>query len=463
MRGLANVGKQATDLRKSVLLQPYSKVILNVDEDIGYEVGNDTGLTLEIDCPWGTQQMAEDILARVRGYQYQPYTATGVIMNPAIEMGDAVQINGVYGGVYQQDAIFGHTFYSDLSAPEDEQLDHEFTYETAVERKIVRQKGWTKTQMTVLEGKITAEVEAREADGREFRGALEVQAEEISARVSKTGGDNSSFGWSLQADEFGLYSGSKKVFSCDSTGVNINGVIRAKSGLIGCNSNYEGGFEITTNAIKNGKNSYNDSANGVFVGTSGIGLGKGAFYVTSAGKLYANNAEIVGKITATSGEFTGKITATSGSFHGNVQCSSITFDNGVTINGANITNGTVSDGKISGVSGSKVGSGIDGGNINGGSVGGSQLAGGSVSTGKIAGGAVTQEKLDQAVRDLLASGEVAKARINTLLTSSATFQLINVTSLNVSNLRVDSGGGYRKAAWRSYKDGDGASHFYLTS
>jgi hypothetical protein len=43
----------------------------------------------------------------------------------------------------------------------------------------------------------------------------------------------------------------------------------------------------------------------VYVGTSGIGLGAGTFYVTSAGKLYASDAEITGTITATSGTIGG--------------------------------------------------------------------------------------------------------------------------------------------------------------
>lgn len=434
MRGIANIGKNALDVRKSVLLQPYSKVILNVDDEKYYEAGNDTGLTLEVECPWGTQAMANDILNRVRGYQYQPYSVTGAIIDPSVEMGDSVQANGVYGGVYQQDATFGHTFYSDFSAPQDEQLDHEYNYKSPTERKIVRQRNWTKAELKILDDAISAEIEernadssefrasisaqsqaitaevsARTADSKEFRASFSAQSKEISAKVSQTGGKNSSFGWSLLSNEFGLYAGSRKIFTCNSSGVEINGVIKARSGRIGCNADGNGGFEITSNAIRNGKTSYNETTNnGVFIGTTGIGLGKGTFYVDQNGNMVAKNADITGKITATSGSFSGKLEGATGSFKGDISAASGTFTGAIyasklifkntdgstfTLSGENITNGSIGDGKISGISGSKIGSGINGANINSGSVGSSQIGDGAVGSAKISNGAVGSAKI----------------------------------------------------------------------
>ena len=69
-------------------------------------------------------------------------------------------------------------------------------------------------------------------------------------------------------------------------------------------------FTIGANAtdayIYNGITSLNDSAHdGVYVGTDGISLGKGAFKVTSAGVLNATSATIKGQIDATSGHIGG--------------------------------------------------------------------------------------------------------------------------------------------------------------
>ena len=66
-----------------------------------------------------------------------------------------------------------------------------------------------------------------------------------------------------------------------------------------------GGFTITSSYLAKGKKSYSDANDGVYIGTTGIGLGKGKFYVTSAGKLTATDATITGKITSTEGTIGG--------------------------------------------------------------------------------------------------------------------------------------------------------------
>ena len=107
-------------------------------------------------------------------------------------------------------------------------------------------------------------------------------------------------------DALQTYMADGKLFS---NNAEISGNITAISGYIGDKS---GGFIIDSSAIRHGKGSYQDYIDGVYIGTNGIGLGSGKFYVTSAGKLYANDVDIKGKITATSGEFTGTITANDG-------------------------------------------------------------------------------------------------------------------------------------------------------
>lgn len=70
--------------------------------------------------------------------------------------------------------------------------------------------------------------------------------------------------------------------------VTSGGELTAKTGYIGNGTN---GWTISATALHNGKNSYNDGNNGVYLGTSGIGLGP-HFYVTSGGVLKAKRGEI---------------------------------------------------------------------------------------------------------------------------------------------------------------------------
>lgn len=63
-----------------------------------------------------------------------------------------------------------------------------------------------------------------------------------------------------------------------------------------------GGFKIDGDSICHTKTAYDETVNnGVYLGTDGIGLGKGAFYVTNEGYLYAKDADIAGVVTATTG------------------------------------------------------------------------------------------------------------------------------------------------------------------
>ena len=130
--------------------------------------------------------------------------------------------------------------------------------------------------------------------------------EQISARVTKTGGDITSFGWYLDSDAFVLASSSKEVFRCDNSGIVINGTINAYSGSIS-------GLNIfNTHLVFNGENQ--DTGSGI-VGTctfDNIAFWAGShdstngytwkgvrcpFYVTHDGKLHAENAEISGYTT----------------------------------------------------------------------------------------------------------------------------------------------------------------------
>ena len=207
------------------------------------------------------------------------------------------------------------------------------------------------TRVTVAEGKlvsVTSELST-----------LKQTTTEISAEVSKKvdetyGSSSSAFGWVLKSTGFYVYSSASTVMSITSSGLSVVGAIDATSGSIGnltidgylyfggnssyyISANYNdsnyyinlpglridkastavfsgklsapsgtiGGFTISTNKIYKTKTTYSDTNTGVYLGTDGIGLGAGTFYVTAAGKLYATNAEISGTITATSGTIGG--------------------------------------------------------------------------------------------------------------------------------------------------------------
>lgn len=99
-------------------------------------------------------------------------------------------------------------------------------------------------------------------------------------------------------DKFGV-TGDGAIFASNA---NISGTVTASAGNIG-------GFTIGTSSIYKTQTSYNGGTAGVYIGTDGIGLGAGKFYVTSAGALTATSATITGTINATNGYIGSSATA----------------------------------------------------------------------------------------------------------------------------------------------------------
>lgn len=135
--GTVNVGRRADSLETSEQLAGYSRVTIK-SGDASYTAGDDSGRSLSLECPWGTQEMANDILSKVMGVIYQPYKTTGAIADPAAELGDAVDVGDTHGGIYMSSTKFGSLITSDLSAPAGNETEHEYVYTPKKERQVAR-------------------------------------------------------------------------------------------------------------------------------------------------------------------------------------------------------------------------------------------------------------------------------------------------------------------------------------
>lgn len=297
-----NILKRAREMEVSPQFDGYAgvRIFVGTDDDgnaIVVESGNTDGRTLEIKNPLGTQEMADNILADINGYQYQPLSATGALLNPAAEMGDGVTVNGVYSGVFVRATQFGRLMASDIAAPTDEEIEHEFAIETASDRQYTRFVQQTKAMLKITNQAITAEVEARTAADATINATLSIQATQIAARVTKTGGSQSSFGWVLNDTSHTWYSGNQMVMRVNSSGLEVNGKVTATSGQIG-------GFTIgSTSIYSNGMSSMSSTqTTGVHVGTDGIKLGQN-FSVTTSGNLTASRGTF-GSLSVSGGSST---------------------------------------------------------------------------------------------------------------------------------------------------------------
>ena len=308
----------------------FSKVVIIVSDTVEYSAGSDLGRTLRLNCPWGTQKMAQDILNSIRGYQYQPYTAEDAIIDPAAELGDGVTANNVYGGIFTQKIKFGSLLTATVSAPEDEEINHEYPYKSKPNKEITREAKQLRSELKVQADRITAEVSDRKSAVEQLTAQLKIQAGLIEAKVSKTGGNASSFGWVLDEASWTIKSNGTDVLKATRNGLEIYGKITATSGKIG-------GFDIKSNYLAYNNQTWGGTnSTGIYIGTSGIQLGKN-FKVDSAGNL-----------TAASGTFTGAVNAGSiryGGSYGELSGSGIA---GGSIYGNRLVGGTITTAYTSG-------------------------------------------------------------------------------------------------------------------
>lgn len=272
----------------------YSKVVINVDDDISYEAGTETGSTLTVSIPFGTQKMADEMLERVKGKFYHPYNAETAIIDPAVEIGDAVEVNGVYGGVYKMSKNFDSLYSADISAPAKSEIGNEYPYYSSETREIVRQRKETRASVKILIDEIALEVSEREKQGKELTAELKVHSEQISARVTKTGGDSSSFGWDLLNDSWTIKANNTTVFKVTKSGAEVRGKITALSGKIG-------GFDIQSDYLSYNNQGWNDTnTQGIYIGVNGIQCGSKAkgVQITPSGNFYAENGYFRGSVSA---------------------------------------------------------------------------------------------------------------------------------------------------------------------
>lgn len=251
MSGSIYVGTKAGTLQAPPAFDEYSGVILTVSDEVEYTAGKTTGRVLEVSCPWGTQKVANRILARIRGYQYQPFTAAGVDLNPAAQLGDGVTIENTYGGLYSIETQYGAVSSSDIASPGEEELDHEFTYEPRSQREVRRR---------------FKDVESK----------LSIQADEIMAQVVSKSGENEdqSFAWKLTDDAWRVYSNGNPIFRVSKDGLWVNGnghfTGDVMAGNIKAGGQSNGGLIGATILSKDINESlgYADYSNGVFTGVN---------------------------------------------------------------------------------------------------------------------------------------------------------------------------------------------------
>lgn len=173
-------------------LDSYTGVVIHVGqnesgEEITFSAGNANGYVLDIDNPIGTQEMANAILASLlmRGVRYRPYEADGALLDPSAEIGDNVVVNGTDSVILSMHTNNSRLMAVDISAPYDEEVDHEFTYVPRTQREFKRETSYARSRITQNAQQIQLEVARATSMEGELSSRITLTADAITSEVSR--------------------------------------------------------------------------------------------------------------------------------------------------------------------------------------------------------------------------------------------------------------------------------------
>lgn len=174
------LGRQMAQLDASPPLEAVSKVVLMVDADNAYVAGNDVGRTVEVTCPYGTQAMANNILADLQSYTYTPIQAQDSLLDPAAELGDGLTLGGVYTVLAQVETQWDALMASNAGAPGQAEQESEYSYQSPLVGQLRYQLAETRSLISKTANEIRLEV-SNEIQG--LSSSFTVQLDAITSRV----------------------------------------------------------------------------------------------------------------------------------------------------------------------------------------------------------------------------------------------------------------------------------------
>lgn len=267
------LGTRMAQLDTSPSLAPVSKVILAVDSENAYIAGNDTGRTIEVTCPYGTQEMANNILAALSSYTYTPAMAQDAILDPAAEIGDGLTMGGVYTVLAQSTLTFDGLMTSDAGAPGQAEQESEYKYQSPVIADINWRLAETRSLISKTSEEILLKVE-NELEG--LSSSFSVQLQQIQSQVTGLNGQVSSITQKVDNITLSVSNGS----TSSSISLSVGGVVVSSQ-------NIQMNGLVTFTGLANGTT----TIDGACIKTGTIDANR-----IDADNLYVNAANITGSL-----------------------------------------------------------------------------------------------------------------------------------------------------------------------
>ena len=168
------LGRRLEEFSPGIASKPITKVeLLDENGDVVGVSGSDTGRTLTALQPDGTNAMAAAILAKVSGYKHIGYDGSKALLDPAVELGDAVTVDGLYVPLIALDMTFDPMLAPNISAPDADEIDDEYPYKSPTQRQIERNMAKTRSLITKTSEEIMLKVEGIDGKYTEVKTTLD--------------------------------------------------------------------------------------------------------------------------------------------------------------------------------------------------------------------------------------------------------------------------------------------------
>ena len=274
MNGKVFVGQKALSLTEYEKTAPISGVILWVDDENCYEAGDETGTVIEQDCPYATQQMANNLLATLQGYSYQGLEANGAKVSPIAELGDGITVNGLYTQLAYQNIRFSTGEVMDVAAPGSDETLHEYKTEGETTKQFTHQIAETRSLISKTSEEILLKVE-NELEG--LSSSFSVQLQQIQSQVTGLNGQVSSITQKVDNITLSVSNGS----TSSSISLSVGGVVVSSQ-------NIQMNGLVTFTGLANGTT----TIDGACIKTGTIEASR-----IDTDSLYVNAANITGSLT----------------------------------------------------------------------------------------------------------------------------------------------------------------------
>lgn len=165
------VGQDMTSFSDNGQYKPISRVTLLLDDENSLTAGDDTGMEITASCPHATQAMVNALLQRMKGYRYQAYEAGAANIDPAAELGDGVNVGGLYSPL-SRIADDGRG-YADISSPGELEMEDEYPSGGYIKQEFDRKIAQTRSLITKTSEEILLKVEGIDGKYTEVKTTLD--------------------------------------------------------------------------------------------------------------------------------------------------------------------------------------------------------------------------------------------------------------------------------------------------